>query len=157
MAMGEKQDNGYWFRFVSFLLGAILAGMLFLLLLYELRGVDQVFSEKNMSYTDFSAVLLTTVAVIVGVMGVTMAFFAFFGFRLILEEARKSAVKEARKQIGSSLKEGGALRSFIEERVDSIAREKMMKTPVGTPEEEARKEAMDEQDKTDQEIEENPQ
>lgn len=154
MATGEKQDNVFWFRFISFLLGAFTVGSLTLIFLYELRGADEVFSEKNMSYTDFSAVLLTTVAVIVGVMGVLMAFFAFFGFRLILDEARKSAVKEARKQIRFSLKKDGDLRSFIEESVSSIAREEMMKAPVGTPEEEGVKEEMDDQDEDEPEFEE---
>ncbi len=83
-----------------------------------------------MDYTVFSSILLTSVAVIVTAMSVIMAFLAFIGYRNILDQASASAASGAKEQITTSLGDGGELRTFIEERVDSIARDKLLKTHI---------------------------
>lgn len=124
--MPKEHDNGIWPQVAAFFFGATFAVFSLFIFLNEIRGVEGIISEKSMSYNDFSTLLLTSVAVIVTVMGVMMAFLAFVGFQHIRDQARKSAAEMAREQIEASIRKGGALRKLVEERLEEIRVEKVI-------------------------------
>ena len=73
-----------------------------------------------MTYNDLAALLLTAVAVLVTVLGVIVAIFAFYGFRAIRLDARRAAGAAGLKHVTDSLGTDGELRKILESRVDAL-------------------------------------
>lgn len=84
-----------------FMLG-LLSGMVFsICALVSLKIHPEQLSELGMSYSDLAAILLTSVAVIVTVLGVFIAMLAFWGYSQFRKSAKNAAVQFVKSELES--------------------------------------------------------
>lgn len=72
---------------------------------------------NTMQYADVVSIMLTSVGVLVTVLGVGIAILALWGIRHMREVAKETA----RKHVKELLQDGGELRPLLETTVDSLA------------------------------------
>lgn len=77
--------------------------------------LPQVKSEENsMSYSDFVAVMLTALGVMLAVLALFMALLAFIGYRQMLKTAELQATKSAEKILSEALTASGMLSNKVD-------------------------------------------
>lgn len=69
----------------------------------------------RMSYADYAAILLTSIAVLVTVLGVIIAIFAFVGYSTINKTVRELSNKTAKAVVSNALEKGGVLNDLVDE------------------------------------------
>ncbi|MCD7060277.1 hypothetical protein [Pelagibacterium xiamenense] len=73
-----------------------------------------------MSYADFAAILLTSVSIMVTVLGVIIALLAFWGFNNMVKQARIVSRSTATDEVRRSLQVGGELHGVATKTVMEI-------------------------------------